>query len=132
MHRLQKVHIGWALFRNLSVCFMLHLPVVSLQTSSLLLNSTELKIPSSLSPERLEDIAHLLPSLGATFLLGLSPSQLLAALPALRAVSFSPAQVERCTRRRDFTGCRTWQDRKNSMRYGEPLFNTGSQSRFVN
>ncbi|XP_019722788.1 stereocilin [Hippocampus comes] len=62
-------------------------------TSSLFLNSTELKIPSSLSPERLADIAHLLPSLGATFLLGLSPSQLLAALPALRAVLFSPAQA---------------------------------------
>ncbi|XP_054628005.1 stereocilin [Dunckerocampus dactyliophorus] len=62
-------------------------------TSGLLLNSTELKIPSSLSPDKLAAIAHLLPSLGATFLQGLSPSQLLAALPALNTVSFSPVQA---------------------------------------
>ncbi|XP_061669380.1 stereocilin [Syngnathoides biaculeatus] len=62
-------------------------------TSSLLLNIPELKIPSSLSPNKLADIANLLPFVGATFLLDLSPSQLLAALPALKAVSFSPAQA---------------------------------------
>nr|XP_061811298.1 stereocilin-like [Nerophis lumbriciformis] len=62
-------------------------------TSSLLLNSTELQIPSSLSPDRLADMAPLLPSLGVTFLLGLSSSQLLATLPALKDVSFSPAQA---------------------------------------
>ncbi|XP_049573890.2 stereocilin [Syngnathus scovelli] len=62
-------------------------------TSSLLLNSSELKSPASLSSKRLADIAHFLPSLGATFLQGLSPSQLLEALPALKAVSFTPAQA---------------------------------------
>ncbi|XP_077442523.1 uncharacterized protein strc1 [Stigmatopora argus] len=62
-------------------------------TSSLLLNSTELKIPSSLSPDRLADMAPLLPSLGITLLLGLSSSQLLATLPALKDVSFSHAQA---------------------------------------
>ncbi|XP_061743275.1 stereocilin [Nerophis ophidion] len=65
----------------------------SLLTSSFLLNSTELTLPSSLSPDKLAGIAHLLPALGATFLQGLTPSQLLAALPALKTVSFSPAQA---------------------------------------
>uniref|UniRef100_A0A8P4GLL4 Stereocilin 1 n=1 Tax=Dicentrarchus labrax TaxID=13489 RepID=A0A8P4GLL4_DICLA len=61
--------------------------------SSLLLNSTELKVPSSLSPDRLAELALLLPSLGAPFLQSLTPSQLLAVLPALNSVSFSPAQA---------------------------------------
>ncbi|KAM8894443.1 stereocilin isoform 2-T2 [Spinachia spinachia] len=61
--------------------------------SSILLNSTEFKTPSLLSPSRLAEISHLLPSLGVTFLQGLSPSQLLAALPALASVSFSPVQA---------------------------------------
>ncbi|XP_028435816.1 uncharacterized protein strc1 isoform X1 [Perca flavescens] len=61
--------------------------------SSVLLNSTELKVPSSLSPDRLAEFGHLLPLVGVTFLQGLTPSQLLAALPALSSVSFSPAQA---------------------------------------
>ncbi|KAM7424234.1 hypothetical protein PAMA_000531 [Pampus argenteus] len=62
-------------------------------TSSVLLNSTELNTPSSLSPNRLAELAHLLPSLGVTFLQGLTPSQLPAVLPALDSVPFSPAQA---------------------------------------
>ncbi|KAK9542838.1 hypothetical protein VZT92_000666 [Zoarces viviparus] len=61
--------------------------------SSVLLNSAELKIPSLLSSDRLAELAHLLPMLGVTFLQGLTPSQLLAALPALVSVSFSPVQA---------------------------------------
>nr|XP_046254951.1 stereocilin [Scatophagus argus] len=61
--------------------------------SSLLLNSTELKVPSLLSPVRLAELAPLLPALGAPFLQGLTPSQLLAVLPAISSVSFSPAQA---------------------------------------
>ncbi|XP_073319943.1 uncharacterized protein strc1 [Pagrus major] len=61
--------------------------------SSLLLNNTELKIPSSLSPGRLAELAPLLPALGVPFLQDLTPSQLLATLPALSSVSFSPAQA---------------------------------------
>ncbi|KAK2920129.1 hypothetical protein Q8A73_002333 [Channa argus] len=61
--------------------------------SNVLLNSTELKVPSSLSPDRLAELAHLLPLLGVTFLQGLSPSQLLAVLPVINSVSFSPAQA---------------------------------------
>ncbi|XP_077420967.1 stereocilin isoform X2 [Vanacampus margaritifer] len=83
----------WVIWDIVMNCTNDGLSLPSHLTSSLLLNSTELKIPSSLSPERLADIVHLLPTLGATFLLGLSPSQLLAALPALKAVSFSPAQA---------------------------------------
>lgn len=64
------------------------------QISNVLLNSTELKVPSAISPARLAELAHLLPLLGVTFLQGLTPSQLLAALPALNSVSFSPAQVD--------------------------------------
>lgn len=63
------------------------------QISSVLLNSAELKIPSLLSPDRLAELSHLLPSLGVTFLQGVTPSQLLSALPALSSVPFSPAQV---------------------------------------
>ncbi|XP_038557904.1 stereocilin [Micropterus salmoides] len=61
--------------------------------SSLLLNSTEFKVPSSLSSDRLADLSHFLPLLGVPFLQGLTPSQLLAAFPALNSVSFSPAQA---------------------------------------
>ncbi|XP_070688083.1 stereocilin [Pempheris klunzingeri] len=61
--------------------------------SSLLLNSTELKDPSSLSPAQLAEVAHLLPSLGVPFLEDLTPSQLHAVLPVLHSVSFSPAQA---------------------------------------
>ncbi|KAK2853964.1 hypothetical protein Q5P01_006625 [Channa striata] len=61
--------------------------------SNVLLNSTELKVPSSLSPDRLAELAHLLPLLGVTFLQGLTPSQLLAVVPAVSSVSFSPAQA---------------------------------------
>ncbi|KAF7664414.1 hypothetical protein LDENG_00177850 [Lucifuga dentata] len=61
--------------------------------SSLFLNSAELKSPSSLSPDRLAELAHLLPWLGMNFLQDLSQSQLLPALPALANVSFSPAQL---------------------------------------
>lgn len=64
-----------------------------MQISSLLLNSTEFKVPSLLSPGRLAELAPLLPSLGVPFLQGLTPTQLLAVLPALSSVSFSPAQV---------------------------------------
>lgn len=69
---------------------------VYIQTSSVLLNSTELSVPSSLSPDRLAELAHLLPSLGVTFLQRLTSSQLPAVLPALDSVPFSPEQVEEC------------------------------------
>ncbi|XP_060923638.1 uncharacterized protein strc1 [Limanda limanda] len=61
--------------------------------SSLLLNSTEFNVPSSLSAARLAEVAHLMPLLGVTFLQGLTPPQLLAVLPALSSTSFSPAQA---------------------------------------
>ena len=69
------------------------LSVVSVQISSLLLNNPELKVPSSLTPDRLSELSPLLPSLGVTFLQNATPSQLFDALPALHSVSFSPAQV---------------------------------------
>ncbi|XP_061526491.1 stereocilin [Phycodurus eques] len=86
----EAFRVIWEVIMN---CSHNRLTLPSHLTSSLLLNITELKTPSSLSPDRLADMANLLPSLGATFLLDLSPSQLLAALPALKAVSFSPAQA---------------------------------------
>ncbi|XP_058484473.1 stereocilin [Solea solea] len=61
--------------------------------SSVLLNSTKFKVPSSLGADRLAEIAHLLPLMGINFLQGLTPAQLLTALPALSNVSFSPAQA---------------------------------------
>lgn len=71
--------------------------VYVLQISSVLLNSSELKVPSSLSPARLAELAHLLPLLGVTFLQDLTPSQLQTVLPSLHSVTFSPAQVEEHT-----------------------------------
>lgn len=64
------------------------------QVSSLLLDNAELKAPSSLRPARLAELSPFLPSLGAPFLQALTQSQLLAALPALSSVAFSPAQVD--------------------------------------
>lgn len=63
------------------------------QLSSLLLNTTELVGPSSLSAARLAELSPLLPLLGLPFLEGLRATELFAALPALSSVSFSPVQV---------------------------------------
>lgn len=81
------------LFNNLMGVYNICAISLLVQISNVLLNSTELKVPSSISPDRLTELAHLLPLLGVTFLQGLTPSQLLAALPALNFVTFSPAQV---------------------------------------
>ncbi|XP_051800815.1 uncharacterized protein LOC127532951 [Acanthochromis polyacanthus] len=62
--------------------------------SNLFLNSSELRAPSSLSAERLTELAPVLPALGVTFLQSLTTSQLLDVLPVLNSVSFSSAQVE--------------------------------------
>uniref|UniRef100_A0A3Q3KZN9 Stereocilin 1 n=1 Tax=Labrus bergylta TaxID=56723 RepID=A0A3Q3KZN9_9LABR len=70
------------------------LSLPSILVSSLLLNSIELKVPSSLSSDRLAEIAPLLPLLGVPFLQGLTPSQLHPILPVLSSVSFSPAQLQ--------------------------------------
>ncbi|XP_047436000.1 uncharacterized protein strc1 [Mugil cephalus] len=61
--------------------------------SNLLLNHTELQVPSALSPERLTALAPLLPSLGVNFLQGLTVQQLLAIFPDINSVSFSPTQA---------------------------------------
>lgn len=82
------------LFKVLKCVYYVCAVSVLAQISNVLLNSTELKVPSSISPGRLAELAHLLPLLGVTFLQALTPSQLLEALPALNSVSFSPAQVE--------------------------------------
>ncbi|XP_014192008.2 stereocilin [Haplochromis burtoni] len=60
---------------------------------NILLNTTELQVPSAVPAERLAEIALLLPSLGVTFLQGLSTSQLLSVLPTLNSIPFSPAQA---------------------------------------
>lgn len=78
------------------VVFVLLLPFRE-QLSSLLLNTTELHGPSSLGAARLAELSPLLPLLGLPFLEGLNATELLAALPALSSVSFSPAQVSQTT-----------------------------------
>lgn len=65
-----------------------------MQVSSLLLDNADLKTPWSLGPARLAELSPFLPSLGAPFLEALTLPQLLAALPALGATEFSPAQVD--------------------------------------
>lgn len=59
----------------------------------MLLDNADLKTPWSLGPARLAELSPFLPSLGAPFLEALTLPQLLAALPALSATEFSPAQV---------------------------------------
>lgn len=61
----------------------------------MLLDIAELKTPSTLRPTRLAELSPFLPLLGAPFLQALTLPQLLAALPALSSVAFSPAQVEK-------------------------------------
>uniref|UniRef100_A0A3B4WAQ7 Stereocilin 1 n=1 Tax=Seriola lalandi dorsalis TaxID=1841481 RepID=A0A3B4WAQ7_SERLL len=91
--------------------------------SSLLLNSTELKAPSSLSPAQLAELAHLLPLLGVTFLQGLTPSQLHAVLPALDSVSFSPAQ--------GFPEVVSWLDDVEPLLYCTPLLSVLARTRLL-
>ncbi|KAF3686503.1 CTD small phosphatase-like protein 2 [Channa argus] len=91
--------------------------------SNVLLNSTELKVPSSLSPDRLAELAHLLPLLGVTFLQGLSPSQLLAVLPVINSVSFSPAQ--------GFPEVVSWLDNVDPLLYCTPLVSVLPRTRLL-
>uniref|UniRef100_A0A087XBJ9 Stereocilin LRR domain-containing protein n=1 Tax=Poecilia formosa TaxID=48698 RepID=A0A087XBJ9_POEFO len=77
---------------NIMNCTLSGLSVPSQLVSDLLLSNPEFKIPSSLSPDRLKEIAPLLPLLSVTFLNGLTTSQLLSALPALSTVPFTPTQ----------------------------------------
>ncbi|MFT7816572.1 stereocilin-like [Arapaima gigas] len=79
---------------NVRTCVSQGLRVPSDMISSLFFNRTELKVPASLSPERVQQLADFLPWLGADFLRQLTPSQLLPALPKLAAVPFTPAQLE--------------------------------------
>ncbi|KAM9765806.1 stereocilin [Menidia menidia] len=74
-------------------CTLRGLSLPSQLVSNLLLNSPELQVPSSLGADRLAELAPLLPSLGGTFLQNLTAAQLLAALPAISSVSFTPAQA---------------------------------------
>ncbi|KAM4597254.1 uncharacterized protein V3H82_023279 [Fundulus diaphanus] len=74
-------------------CTLKGLSLPSQLISDILLNNTEFAIPSSLSADRLAELAPLLPSLGVTFLKGLTASQLLSALPALSSVPFTPIQA---------------------------------------
>ncbi|KPP79439.1 hypothetical protein Z043_100989, partial [Scleropages formosus] len=76
---------------SVRVCVSRGLQVPSDMISSLFLNSSELKVPTSLSSERVKQLAEFLPWLGADFLRQLTPSQLLPALPKLAAVPFTPA-----------------------------------------
>lgn len=68
--------------------------VCAQQVSSLLLGDAELQTPASLTPARLAELSPFLPALGVPFLQALTSPQLLAALPALSSVAFSPAQVD--------------------------------------
>ncbi|XP_021165239.2 stereocilin [Fundulus heteroclitus] len=78
---------------NVMNCTLKGLSMPSQLISEILLNNTEFAIPSSLSAERLAELAPLLPLLGVTFIKGLTTSQLLSALPALSSVPFTPIQA---------------------------------------
>ncbi|XP_015239911.1 PREDICTED: stereocilin [Cyprinodon variegatus] len=78
---------------NILSCALKGLSLPSQMVSDFLLNNPELQIPSSLSANRLKELAPLLPLLGATFLKDLTSSQLISALPALKSVPFTPIQA---------------------------------------
>ncbi|XP_048087526.1 stereocilin [Alosa alosa] len=67
--------------------------VPSSMVSSVVLASSDLSSPSSLSAESLVELSHFLPQLGTDFLSKLSQSKLNFALPSLASVAFSPAQA---------------------------------------
>lgn len=63
------------------------------QISSLVLKASELQSPSSISPQRVSQLAPFLPLLGSGVLQQLTPAQLMPALSTLASVPFTPAQV---------------------------------------
>ncbi|XP_076148821.1 uncharacterized protein strc1 [Alosa pseudoharengus] len=82
-----------AIQQSVRECVAQGYKVPSSMVSSVVLASSDLSSPSSLSAESLVELSHFLPQLGTDFLSKLSQSKLNFALPSLASVAFSPAQA---------------------------------------
>ncbi|XP_077084751.1 stereocilin [Siphateles boraxobius] len=78
---------------NIRTCAIQGFSVPSNMISSLVLKASELQSPSSLSPQRVSQLAPFLPLLGSSVLQQLTSAQLMPALSTLASVPFTPAQA---------------------------------------
>ncbi|KAF4090913.1 hypothetical protein AMELA_G00031030 [Ameiurus melas] len=79
---------------NIRTCVTQRASVPSNMVSSVLfLNGSELRSPGALSPQKVSQLAPLLPLLGSEFLQQLSQSQLVPVFSALTSVPFTPTQA---------------------------------------
>ncbi|XP_036439770.1 stereocilin [Colossoma macropomum] len=78
---------------NIRTCVAQGISVPSSMISSLFLNSSDVQSPTSLSPQRISQLAQFLPLMGLDFLQQLSQTQLLPVLSLLTSVPFTPLQA---------------------------------------
>ncbi|XP_016140907.1 stereocilin [Sinocyclocheilus grahami] len=78
---------------NIRTCAIQGFSVPSNMISSLVLKSSDLQSPSSLTPQRVSELGPFLPLLGSSVLQQLTSAQLLPALSTLASVPFTPAQA---------------------------------------
>ncbi|KAI4871925.1 hypothetical protein NFI96_017914, partial [Prochilodus magdalenae] len=78
---------------NIRTCVAQGISVPSSVISSLFLNQSDVQSPSSLSPQRISQLAQFLPLMGLDFLQQLSPAQLLPVLSVLTSVPVTPLQL---------------------------------------
>ncbi|XP_059366823.1 stereocilin-like [Carassius carassius] len=78
---------------NIRTCAIQGFSVPSNMISSLVLKSSDLQSPSSLTPQRVSELGPFLPLLGSSVLQQLTSAQLMAALRTLASVPFTPAQA---------------------------------------
>ncbi|KTG41982.1 hypothetical protein cypCar_00006957, partial [Cyprinus carpio] len=77
---------------NIRTCAVQGFSVPSNMISSLVLKSSDLQFPSSLTPQRVSELGPFLPLLGSSVLQQLTSAQLMPALSTLASVPFTPAQ----------------------------------------
>ncbi|XP_026122207.1 stereocilin-like [Carassius auratus] len=78
---------------NIRTCVVQGLSVPSNMISSLILRSSDLQSPSSLTPQRVSELGPFLPLLGSSVLQQLTSAQLMPALSTLASVPFTPVQA---------------------------------------
>ncbi|XP_056317568.1 stereocilin-like [Danio aesculapii] len=78
---------------NIRTCAVQGIGVPSTMISSLVFKAFDLQSPSSLTPQRISQLAPFLPLLGSSFLQQLSSAQLLPVLSTLTTVPFTPDQA---------------------------------------
>ncbi|XP_042583590.1 stereocilin isoform X1 [Cyprinus carpio] len=78
---------------NIRTCAVQGFSVPSNMISSLVLKSSDLQFPSSLTPQRVSELGPFLPLLGSSVLQQLTSAQLMPALSTLASVPFTPAQA---------------------------------------